>query len=141
VPSRQGLCGRVRDDFAGGGRDGGGELLEQACREVRWALAAAEDDDARGHVSIPVNGAVIEGCDQTDEKNRRGRAAAAMNELVRTGRLAGDCSKRLMGLEPTTFCMASSAAVMSNRDEHPANRGFSIKEAPRHIGRKLREFS
>ena len=69
------------DDFAGGGRDGGGELLEQACREVRWALAAAEEDDARGHVSIPVDGAVIEGCDQTDEKNRRGRAAGAMNEL------------------------------------------------------------
>jgi hypothetical protein len=44
--------------------------------------------------------------------------------LRKTCRFAATFVKRLMGLEPTTFCMASSAAVVLKRHETPANRPF-----------------
>src|SRR3954469_23597713 len=35
---------------------------------------------------------------------------------------SGHLTKRLMGLEPTTFCMASSSCVSADRWKAPANR-------------------
>src|SRR4051794_1804563 len=74
-PASHSLCDELRclliraqvvesgDDLAGGARDGPGERLEERRREMGRTLPAAEDDDARGHVAIPVNGALVERCD------------------------------------------------------------------------------
>jgi hypothetical protein len=39
--------------------------------------------------------------------------------------------KRLKGLEPSTFCMASSAEVVLKRHELPANQALSCQSRPR----------
>jgi hypothetical protein len=59
------------------------------------------------------------------------RATSSGNSAIPTR--SGLSRKRLMGFEPTTFCMASRARGDADDPDTPANRGFTTPEQPRAI--------
>ena len=67
------------------------------------------------------------------------RIGGAKNVGTRSG--SGLPSKRLMGFEPSTFCMAISSSPLADRPEMPANRPISAGLIPGRVSKNCAEIA